>query len=93
MSNHQVKHVDEQDNVPAEYEPISAWGYLGYEILFAIPVIGWIFLIFFAIGADNVNLRNFARSYFCIWIIAIIVVIAYYAAIGMGVSLPEVHFE
>ena len=37
MSKHQVKHVDEQDNVPAEYEPISAWGYLGYEILFAIP--------------------------------------------------------
>lgn len=77
------------------YEPISAWGYLGYEILFSIPIIGWIFLIFYALGADNQNVKNFARSYFCIWLIAIVVVIAYYVAIGMGVDLPlpEVHFQ
>lgn len=75
------------------YEPISAWGYLGYEILFSIPIIGWIFLIFYALGADNQNVKNFARSYFCIWLIAIVVVIAYYAAIGMGVDLPEIHFQ
>ncbi len=55
--------------IPAGYEPISMWGYFGYEILFAIPIIGWIFLIIFALTAENHNLRNFARSQFCVFII------------------------
>lgn len=57
------------DRIPPEYRPISMWGYFAYEILFAIPVIGWICLIVFALTADNLNLRNFARSKFCVLII------------------------
>ena len=60
-------------SVPKEYEPISMWGYFGYEILFSIPVIGFICLIIFAIGAKNVNKKNFARSYFCYTIICFLV--------------------
>ena len=61
------------NNIPSEYKPISAWGYIGYEILFAIPVIGFILLIVFSLGGTkNINLRSFARSYFCIYIIFII---------------------
>ena len=60
-------------SVPKEYEPISMWGYFGYEILFSIPVIGFICLIIFAIGAKNVNKKNFARSYFCYTIICLVV--------------------
>ena len=55
--------------IPEDYRPISMWGYFGYEILFSIPVIGWIFVIIFAITAPNHNLKNFARSQFCLWII------------------------
>lgn len=55
--------------VPAEYKPITMWGYFGYQILFSIPIIGWIFVIIFAISAENINLKNFARSQFCLWII------------------------
>ena len=59
--------------VPEEYKPISAWGYFGYEILFSIPVIGFIFLLIFALGGTrNINLKNFARSYFCVLIICIV---------------------
>ena len=58
--------------IPAEYRPISMWGYFGYEILFMIPIIGWIFVIVFAISAPNHNLKNFARSQFCLWIIWIV---------------------
>lgn len=58
----------------AEYnKPISMWGYFGYEILFALPIIGWIILIVHAIGAKNVNVRNFARSYFCLLIILAVI--------------------
>ncbi len=57
----------------AESKPISMWGYFGYEILFALPVIGWIILIVNAIAAKNVNVKNFARSYFCLLIVAAII--------------------
>ena len=63
------------NNVPSEYKPIIMWGYFGYEILFSIPVIGLIFLIIFAIGAKNINKKNFARSHFCYTIICFLVFI------------------
>ena len=28
----------ENKNIPEEYQPISMWGYFGYEILFALPL-------------------------------------------------------
>lgn len=64
------------ENIPAEYQPISMWGYFCYELLFALPVVGFIFLIVFALGGtNNMNLRNFARSYFCFTIIAAILIL------------------
>ena len=64
--------IDEED-LPEQFKPISMWEYLGYQIIFSIPIIGWILLIFFAFGKDeNINVRNFARSYFCFLIICAI---------------------
>lgn len=57
--------------IPDEYQPMSPWAYFGYEILYAVPVVGWIFLVAHAIGARNINKRNFARSYFVIYVLAI----------------------
>lgn len=62
--------------IPAGYEPISMWGYFGYEILFSLPIIGWILIIVFAFSARNYNLRNFARSQFCLLIIWAVLIIA-----------------
>lgn len=61
-------------NIPEEYKPISAWGYFGYDILYSIPIIGLIFLLINAIGARNINVKNFARSYFCVLVLIIILV-------------------
>ncbi len=64
------------ENIPEEYRPISMWGYFGYQLLFSIPIVGFILLIVFSFGgAKNMNVRNFARSYFCWLIIAVIVAI------------------
>lgn len=53
-----------------DYTPISMWGYLGYQILFSIPCVGLIFLLVFSLGGTrNINLRNFARSYFCFMLV------------------------
>ena len=68
-----------QPTIPESHRPISAWGYFGYQILFSIPLIGFICLIVFALSSNNINLRNYARSYFCTFIIVAIVV-----AIGFG---------
>ena len=56
-----------------DYTPITMWGYFGYEILFSIPIVGFIFLLIFAFSAHNINLRNFARSYFCFLIIVLVI--------------------
>ena len=55
--------------LPPELRPLSAWAYFGYELLYAVPLVGWIFLICHAIGARNVNKRSFARSFFCVYVI------------------------
>ena len=59
--------------LPEKYRPLSAWAYLGYQILFAIPVVGLVLLIIYSLDNTNINRRNFARSYFCL--IAVLVVI------------------
>lgn len=62
--------------IPAEYQPISMWGYLGYQLLFAIPCVGFILLLVFSFGGtSNVNVKNFARSHFCLFIISIILTV------------------
>ena len=57
-------------NLPPEYKPISMWGYIGYNFLFCIPLIGFILMIVFSCGgSSNVNVKNYARSYLCIILI------------------------
>ncbi len=54
--------------IPDDYRPITTWGYLGYGLLFSLPFIGIITILIFSFGGtSNINLRNYARSYFCIW--------------------------
>lgn len=57
-----------------DYTPIGMWGYFGYQLLFLIPIIGFILLIVFSFGGTtNINLRNFARSHFCLLLIVILI--------------------
>ena len=73
-------------NIPEECRPISMWGYFGYQILFAIPLIGFIILLVFSFGGTkNKNLRNFARSYFCYFILIVILVLIFTAIYSFGI--------
>jgi len=68
----------ENNNIPSNYKPLSAWAYVGYQLLFSIPLIGFILLIVFSFSEDNINRRNYARSYFCTLLITLaIAVIAF----------------
>lgn len=61
--------------LPEKYRPLSPWVYFAYTIVFAIPVVGLILLLVFSFTSGNVNRRNFARSYFCLYVLVLIVFI------------------
>ena len=66
-----------------DYTPISMWGYFGYELLFSIPLVGFILVLVFSFGGtQNINLRNFARSYFCFLIVALIIFLIVFLVAG-----------
>lgn len=61
------------EQLPAAWKPMGAWKFFGYALLFAIPVIGWFALLVCALGgAENLNLRGFARMYFCWLLVAVL---------------------
>lgn len=65
----------EQQQLPEQYRPLSAWSYFGLSILFTVPVVGFIFLLVFTFNNNNINRRNFARSYWCGALIAVCIAI------------------
>ena len=74
-----------------EYKPLSAWAYIGYNILFSIPIVGFILLIVYALDSGNINRRNYARSFLLIMLIVFILsLIGTIIAIVLGVSFSEV---
>ena len=71
--------------LPEENRPLSPWAYFGLQLLFAIPIVGFIFLIVFSCNGSNINRRNFARSYWCallIYLIVIAVIVVIAVALG-----------
>lgn len=87
-------------NGPYQYEPLSPWAYVGYTILFMIPVVGLVFLLVFTFSSGNINRRCYARSYWAALLLGVIV-IAVLTATGVfsglaalssqGVSLNDVQ--
>jgi len=59
-------------NGPEQFKPLTMWNYFFLQILYGVPVVGIIFLIIHAISNGNINRRNFARSYFCVLVIAVV---------------------
>ena len=64
-------------DLPDQYKPLSPWAYFGLNLLFAVPIVGFIFLIVFSFKKTNINRRNYARSFFCALLIAAAVFITF----------------
>jgi len=62
--------------------PLTPGSYLSYQILFAIPIIGWIAVLICSLRSKNINARNFARSYLLFLLIMAGVLILAWSAIG-----------
>ena len=76
-------------NIPNNYKPLSPWAYFGYNILFTLPIIGLICAIIFAFDSNNINRRNFARSYFCSLVLFAIIVGIFLLAGGSFLTLDS----
>ena len=79
--------------IPPQYQPLSPWAYFGYSLLFALPIVGFICLIIFSASSDNINRRNFARSFWIPLCLAVIFfVICLILTLVFGVSLGALDY-
>lgn len=79
-------------NLPDKYRPLSMWEYFGYNILYGIPLVGWVFMIIFALDDSNINRRNFTRSFFVgfiIFAVFLVIMIATGAMLGFVEYISE----
>ncbi|MBO5332722.1 MAG: hypothetical protein J6B37_01240 [Clostridia bacterium] len=69
--------------LPAEYKPVSVGAYIGYSILFALPIIGFIMLLVTAFSSEkSKSLRNYAKSILVMTLIALIPTILIMILVG-----------
>ena len=73
------------NNIPSNYKPLSAWAYFAYNILFSIPIIGFVLLIVFSFDNSNINRRNYARSFWCV-ILLVIIIITVISILGISTT-------
>lgn len=78
----------EERNLPERYRPMSAWAYVGYDLLFSIPIVGFILLVVFACDSSYIARRNYARSFFCGLLIVVATLLIF--IVGAGVSLAAI---
>lgn len=45
--------MEENQNIPSEYKVLSPWAYFGYNILFAIPLVGFILALVLAFEQES----------------------------------------
>ena len=69
--------MKKQYDVPKNLQPLHTWAYVGYNVLFTLPLIGLICAIVFAIDSTNINRRSYARSILITKIISTILLIAF----------------
>ena len=70
-------------NGPGRYAPLGAWTYFGLSVLYALPIIGLIFLLIHTFSDANMNRRSFAWSYWCK---ALFIIILFAIAYGIAVA-------
>ena len=54
------------------YRPLSTLQYMGYALLFAIPLLGLIPLILFSLDRSHINRRNMARAWLSFMVIGLV---------------------
>lgn len=75
-----------------EFRPLSPWAYFGYSVLFTVPLIGLIVNLVFCFSSENINRRNYARSFWCAYLLAAIIIAVFLvAAPAIGITADSVE--
>lgn len=75
-----------------EFRPLSPWAYFGYSVLFTVPFIGLIVNLVFCFNSENINRRNYARSFWCAYLLAAIIIAVFLvAAPAIGITADSVE--
>lgn len=77
-----------EETLPEKFRPIKPWGYVGYSLLFALPLIGLIMMIVYATKDDNINRRNYARSF--LWMMLLAIAISLVVSLVFGATFATV---
>ena len=82
--------LNQNGQIPYQYRPLSPWAYFGYSLLFSIPLVGFILLIVFSCSNENINRRNYARSFWCALLVGVIIfLVVFVVALALGLSLGD----
>lgn len=71
--------------------PLSPWTYFGLQLLYALPLVGTVFLIIHSFSR-NINRRNFARSYWCVYVLIFVIAAAVVLLRNVGITLAFLPF-
>jgi hypothetical protein len=83
-----------EDDLPDHLKPMGAWSYFGLQLLFAIPIVGFVFLIVFSFSRGNLNRRSFARSYWCAALVGVAIFVVFMIfALVLGISAMDLADE
>ena len=73
------------DALPDKRGPYGVMGvmsYIGFGILYALPLIGWLFCLIMAFALKNRNKRNYARATLIFMLVGLAVAVLAYIALG-----------
>lgn len=69
-----------------ENKLITPWGYIGYSLLFSIPIVGFIFVLVFSFSSNYPCRKNYARSVLIGFIIALVIGVIWYLVAGASLK-------
>lgn len=73
---------------------ITPWGYVGYSLLYSIPIVGWIIWACHAFGSSNENVKNYARAMVCAAIAVVILsIVLEIVLVIMVMLMPELFTD
>ena len=58
--------------LPKQYRPLTAIEYILYAVLYSLPLVGVVLLIWHSMSSKNINRRSYARS--CILLVVLYVI-------------------
>ena len=84
-----------EEDIPSQYQLMGPWAYFWLNILFSVPVVGFVFLIVFSFSKGNLNRRNYARSFWCAWLVVAVITVIFFLIIFVialisGMSMAEI---